>query len=91
MCFLCDRAAYGSFEACSLRALDSVFPETLARPMMEWQERSDNYARETGLPRVMFISGKDGPLLDHVAGVEPVEEDAVDVGALIRLLDGRAE
>ena len=44
--------------------------------MMEWQERSDNYACETGLPRAMFISGKGGPLLDHVAGVEPVEEDA---------------
>lgn len=40
------------------------------------QERSDNYARETGLPRAMFISGESGPLLDGVAGEEPIEQDA---------------
>jgi hypothetical protein len=43
---------------------------------MERQERSDNYARETGLPRAMFISGERGPLLDRVAGEEPIEQDA---------------
>jgi hypothetical protein len=43
---------------------------------MERQERSDNYARETGLPRAMFISGEGGPLLDRVAGAAPVEQDA---------------